>query len=78
MQFTIKALIICYFKLITVYHYDDGFGFDRTTICTDSASIQVKGKYKVTDSTVIVYKPGVTQVYYWYKCPDSLKINRND
>jgi len=69
MQFTIKALVICYFKLITTYQYDDGFSFgDRTTICTDSAQVTISGKFKVTDSTVIVYKPGLTQTYYWYKC----------
>lgn len=73
MQFTIKAMVICYFKLITSYHYDDGFGFDRTTICTDTAQVTIKGKYTLTDSTVIVYKPGMIQTYYWFKCPENSK-----
>jgi hypothetical protein len=72
MQFTIKAMLICYWKLITCYYagHDDGFSFgDRTTICTDSASVTISGKFDVTDSTVVVYHPGMTKTYYWYNCP---------
>lgn len=69
MKMVILALTICFWKTETHYYYDDGFGFDRTTTCADSGQVTLKGKHRITDSTVIVRNPGSTTFYYWYKCP---------
>lgn len=56
-----------YYKSVKHFTYPDGFGIERTVICNDTGIIKIKGKVRISDTTVTIIKFGVTRVYYLLK-----------
>lgn len=61
------TLLIHFSKVETKYQYQDSFGIDRSYTCRDTGSVEIKGKYILTDSTLIQRKGNQIKTYWLIK-----------